>query len=215
MARPLKLGGRKFLLRPLNAVFGAPSHVALLRALAGAGRGLTGREVARAAGVAQRAALDALARLEEAGIVRRTPAGRANVYELKREHRLVRSALLPLFEQEGEIRAEIFRRLRETLEGYVVSGCVFGSVARGEETPESDLDVLAIVKESGDKKAIEDRVGALFAELRRDLGLRPSLLVMTRREFVEGYRGGRTLHQNMVKEGENFTGRPLKALIDD
>jgi len=63
MARPLKVARGKFLLRPLNVVLGAPSHVALLRALSGAGRGLTGGEVARAAGVAQRAAMEGLARL--------------------------------------------------------------------------------------------------------------------------------------------------------
>jgi predicted nucleotidyltransferase len=215
MARRLKAAGGKFLLRPLNVIFGAPSHVALLRALTQAGRGLTGREVARAAGVAQRAGLDGLARLENAGIVRRTPAGQAYVFELRRDHRLVRSGIVPLLEQEGEVRAEVFGRLRDALEKQVVSGCVFGSTARGEETPESDLDILLLVEGSEDKERIEDRVSSVFEGLRQEFSLRPSLVVMTRAEFVRGYRAGRDFMRNVVREGETFAGRPLKALVDD
>lgn len=215
MARRLKTADGKFLLRPLNVIFGVPSHVALLRALTHAGRGLTGREVARAAGVAQRAGLDGLARLENAGIVRRTPAGQANVFELRREHRLVQRAILPLFEQEGELRAEVFARLHDALEKQVLSGCVFGSTARGEDTPASDLDILLLVEGSEDIPRVEDRVSSVFEGLRHEFSLRPSSVIMVRAEFVRGYRAGRVFIRNVVREGETFAGRPLKALVDD
>jgi predicted nucleotidyltransferase len=215
MARRLKAAGGKFLLRPLNVIFGAPSHVALLRALSQAGRGLTGREVARAAGVAQRAGLDGLARLENAGVIRKTPAGRAYIFELRREHRLVRSGILPLLEQEGELRAEVFARLRDALEKQVVSGCIFGSTARREDTPKSNLDVLLLVEGSKDKERVTDRVSSVFEGLRHEFSLRPSSVVMTRAEFVRGYRAGREFMRNVVREGESFAGRPLRSLVDE
>jgi predicted nucleotidyltransferase len=214
MARRLKVASGQFLLRPLNVIFGAPSHVALLRALTQAGRGLTGREVARAAGVAQRAGLDGLTRLENAGIVRRTPAGSANVYELRREHRLVQSGIVPLLEQEGELRAEIFARLHDALDKRVVSGCIFGSTARGDDTPESDLDILLLVERPEDKERAEDGVSEVFEGLRQQFSLRPSLVVLTRAEFARGYRAGRAFMRNVMREGETFAGRPLKALVD-
>jgi len=215
MVRPLKVAQGKFLLRPLNVVFGAPSHVALLRALSGAGRGLTGREVARAAGVAQRAAMEGLARLEGAGLVRRTPAGRAYLYELRRDHRLVRGGILPLLDLEAEIRTGVFARLRETFGKGVVSGCVFGSTARGEERPESDLDILLIVERKGEEDLLQKRASRLFEEFRRDLGIRPSLLVLTRGELTNRYRAADEFTKNVVREGETFAGKPIGTVIDD
>lgn len=215
MVRRLKAAGSRFLLRPLNVIFGAPSHVAILRALVQAGRALTGREVSRAAGVAQRAGLEGLARLEAAGVVRRTPAGRAFIFDLRREHRLVAAGIVPLLEVEGEFRAEVFIRLRNALEKHVVAGCVFGSTARGEDTPESDLDILLLVDGAKDVARVEDKVSAVLEGLRRELSLRPSLVVMVRAEFVRGYREGRAFMRNLVREGETFAGRPLEALVND
>ncbi|MBI2933922.1 MAG: nucleotidyltransferase domain-containing protein [Planctomycetes bacterium] len=214
MVRPLGNARRRFLLRPLNVIFGAPSHVALLRALAQAGRGLTGREVARAARVAQRAALDGLVRLEQAGVVRRTPAGRAFLYELRRERHLVRTGILPLLEREAEIRSGIFERLREALGKDVVSGCVFGSAARGEERPESDLDVLLLVEGKDDIERLERRVASLFETLRREFDVRASPIIMKQTEFVRGYRTGREFMRNVVRDAETFAGKPLKAVVD-
>lgn len=214
MARPLRQAQGRFLLRSLNVIFGAPSHVALLRALAQAGRGLTGREVARAAGVAQRAGLDGLARLEETGIVRKTPAGRAFLYELRREHRLVGKGILPLLEQEAEIRSMVLGRLRRAVDDYVVSGWIFGSAARGEERPSSDLDVLLLVDRKDTVEPLQNRVSRLFEGLRRNFHVRASLLVMTRHEFVRGYRAGRAFMRNVVRDAETFSGSPPKSVID-
>jgi predicted nucleotidyltransferase len=122
---------------------------------------------------------------------------------------------LPLLEQEGELRAEVFERLRDALEKQVVSGCVFGSTARDEDTPESDLDILLLVEGPEDKERVEDRVSSVFEGLRHEFSLRPSSVVMTRAEFVRGYRADREFMRNVVREGETFAGRPLKALVDD
>lgn len=213
MARPLKSAAGRFLLRPLNVVFGAPSHVAILRALAGAAGGLTGREVARAAGVAPRAAMEGLRRLEEAGIVRHTPVGRAYLFELCRDHRLVRGGLLPLLERESELRLEAFGRLRHAFRKGVVAGCVFGSAARGGEGPGSDLDVLLIVEHRAEKDAVQGKAARVFDGLQRDWGVRSSSLVLTRREFVRGYRAGKEFMRTVVREGERFAGQALKDLV--
>ncbi len=215
MVRPLKSAGARFLLRPLNVVFGAPGHIAILRALAGAGRGLTGREVARAAGIAQRAAMEGLDRLEAARLVRRTPAGRAYLFELERDHRLVKRGILPLIEEEGEIRAETFRRLRRAFEGAVLGGCVFGSAARGEERPGSDLDVCLVVRHPGEKDGVQARASRVLPGLRKDLGVLASFLVLTRAELARGCREGSRFFRALVGEGERFAGRGLKDLLDD
>jgi len=215
MARPLKSASRRFLLRPLNVVFGAPGHIAVLRALHGASRGLTGREVARAAGIAQGAAMNGLDRLEAARLVRRTPAGRAYLFDLDRDHRLLKWGILPLLDQEASVRAEVFRRLRRAFERDVVSGCVFGSVARGEDGPESDLDVCLIVGGEEQKERLEKKTFGLTDELRKDLGILASFLVFTRAEFIRGTRVGNEFFRSVIREGERFAGRSLEELKHD
>lgn len=214
MARPLKGAQGRFLLRPLNVIFGAPSHVAILRALAGADRGLTGREVARAAGVAPRAAMEGLSRLEKAGVARSTPVGRAYLFELRRDHRLVRTGLLPLLQKESGFRTGVFVSLRRAFEKAVLSGCVFGSAARGEERPESDFDVLLVVERADEKEGVQEKASRVFDELRREWSLRPSLIVLARREFVRGCRDGNPFMSNVTREGELFAGQPLRILAN-
>lgn len=214
MARTLKSSGGRFLLRPLSVIFGAPGHISILRALSRAGRGLTGRETARAAGMAQRAALDGLGRLEGAGVVRKTPAGRAFLFELRRDNRLLTDGILPLLEAEAAIRSGVFERLKRAVEKHVISAWIFGSTARGEERAESDLDVLLLVERREHIEPARKRVSSVFEGLRKDFDVSPSLLVMTRLEFVRGYRAGKEFMRNVVKDGETLAGRSPEVVID-
>lgn len=213
MSRSLKSAGGSFLLRPLNAVFAAPSHAPVLRCLFASGRGQTGREVARGAGVAQRAALDALGRLEDAGIVRRTPAGKAFLFELRRENGLVENGILPLLRVEAGIRSGVFSRLRKALQGHVEAAWVFGSAARGEDRPESDLDVLALAGNRRSAENVQSRVSPVLESLRRDFQLRPSILVMTSSEFLRGLRSGKAFMKNVAKESEVIAGKSPLELV--
>jgi uncharacterized protein len=54
--------------------------------------------------------------------------------------------------------AEFVKRLRHDLPSNVVEVRLFGSEARGDATPESDIDVLVVVQPDGDRVALEDRV---------------------------------------------------------
>ena len=53
---------------------------------------------------------------------------------------------------------EFVKRLQLQLAAHVVDVRLFGSEARGEATPESDIDVLVVVQPESDRVALEDRV---------------------------------------------------------
>src|SRR5438552_5366118 len=146
------LSGRDigYLRRPLDLVFGAPSHIAILRAIAQRAQGATGAEIARAAGTTNQGALDSLARLEGVGLISRLPMGRGYVFRLNVEHGLVKRGLLPLFGEEAAFKERLRARLKEAFEKQVLSAVIYGSTGRGSERPESDLDVCLIVKSERD-----------------------------------------------------------------
>ena len=84
---------------PLNAVFSAPCHVAILRALYRASPA-SGRRIAREAGVNHQACADGLRRLERLGLVSREVLGRTHAFTLGVGHPVVDQLLVPLFREE-------------------------------------------------------------------------------------------------------------------
>ncbi len=57
--------------RPLDHILSARSQIAVLRVLLDSAHGLTGREIARQAGMNHQACIEALSRLETLGLLRR------------------------------------------------------------------------------------------------------------------------------------------------
>ena len=212
MGRPLKPKIQGLIRRPLDRLFSVSANVPVLRALEGMNRG-TGREVARRAGIGAPAAHQALGRLENLGLVRHFPAGRAFVFELNREHYFCKRILLPMFEAESNFKVELGKSLLEAAGVKVVSGAIFGSVARGEESPESDLDICFVVEEEAQKKEAEERLSRAFERMWKEFGFKLSAMVFTRAEFVRGYRRGKGLFRNVVAEGDVFAGIGLQEVI--
>jgi hypothetical protein len=73
--------------------------------------------------------------------------GRNKVHELNRDH-----IAAPGAELLAGLRLELWKRLRETLGSWEVKpiyACVFGSAARGDGGPDSDIDVLLVRKPLG------------------------------------------------------------------
>jgi predicted nucleotidyltransferase len=119
----------------------------VLRVLAGADAAFTGRQIHRLAGVASHEGIRrALQRLVAQGVVESEQVGRAFLYRLNRDH-LAAAAIMTL----SQLRQAFIQRLRDDLAGWSVQphvAAIFGSVARGEATEESDVD-LFLVRASG------------------------------------------------------------------
>lgn len=84
----------------------------------------------------------ALHRLAGQGLVRRRSAGRADLYELNRDHLAAPyvTAIAMLFD-------EFLRRAHDHLAAWeppCAYAALFGSAARGEMQPDSDLDILVV-----------------------------------------------------------------------
>jgi predicted nucleotidyltransferase len=88
-----------------------------------------------------------------------------------------------------EVRA-ILAELRlglESLYGNRLRGLyLFGSYARGEAEPESDIDVLIVLDEVSDYPGEVDRTGFLASDLSLRHGLSLSRVFLSRRAWTEG-----------------------------
>jgi len=213
MGRILDCSGAKYLARPLDTLLATPSHIAVLRALRDTAAGATGRAIAREAHVAPQAALDALGRLESVGVVRRQAAGAAYLFVLNRRHRLVRDGLLALLDAERKFRSALDATLRKGFHGSVTAAAVFGSVARGEETASSDLDVCLIVENAAGRERALARSGELAAQVAEEFGIRLAPIAYSLKGLVSKHRKGDSLVRNIVSDGRSFLGPPLAEIV--
>ncbi len=141
----------------------------LLTVLASADAEFTGRELAQLVDrPSHRGVLLALGRLVEQGVVRQRKAGRANLYTFNREH-----VAAPWIEGLAGLRQQLLERMREHIAQWripPVVAALFGSVARGEAGPGSDLDVFVVRPVGADEDVWEEQVVVLTAAVTRWTG---------------------------------------------
>lgn len=167
---------------PLTTIFSGPSNLRVLRAL------MTGRapqsapQLAQLAGLSPqgvRLVLDTLTRQQ---LVQVHGTGRAHLYALNESHPLAH-ALIALFQAEREHWEHLLAAIRDTLakRGTAVHAAwLYGSVAREQDTPQSDLDI-AIVVSSND---MADRIREDLMPLEDAQQVRISLTALTPQELA-------------------------------
>lgn len=199
---------------PLDAVLGTTSKVRLLRALVPLSQPLSGREAARRAGVSH-IAQRALEELASIRVLNRDQSGGQYLYTFNRKHALA-PAIEQLFEAEGRFTDGIFQRLRDVVDCIepVETAVVFGSAARGEAKPKSDLDVLVLVRGA---RARDDTYSALVdtgPSLVSEFGVRLSPVVTTVDRFQRQHAEGDPFVAEVLRDARRICGRPIDELLD-
>lgn len=161
----------------LARLIGAPSTRAVLALfLTDPARRQHQREIARRAGLGLRSAQIALDKLEALGLVASEHDGNRRYYHAVRSERFVQLQTL-LGRELGLV--EVLARHLAVLGSQVCWAFVFGSLATGDDTVESDIDLLVV----GD--VTEDRLVAPLADARRELGREIDLVTYRRTEFAQ------------------------------
>lgn len=115
----------------------------VLSVLAAADEEFSGRSIQRMLGHSSEPGVrKAAERLVEQGVVLRRRSGQAKLYRLNRRH-----LAAPCIEMLAALKVELVVRLRAALASWrepPVVALLFGSVARGEAGPDSDLDLFLV-----------------------------------------------------------------------
>lgn len=171
------------LARPLDAVLSAPSRVAVLRAMVRAKSPLSGRALARGAGINHQGAAMALAGLARLGLVERRPAGRSDQWRLDRRRWLMTELILPLFEREAEHADAVGGAIKKALRGKAAAVLLGGSAARGRLEPGRPLELVVIEGAMG-RRTLSEALRGLSGVLQERWSLGLEVRVLARREAL-------------------------------
>lgn len=200
---------------PLGVVLGTRAKVALVRVLTAGGAPLSQREAARRAGVTLRSAQAALADLYAMGIARKLAGGRDHLTLLNERHRLA-PALVALFSAEAELALGMRQAVAALARGDgkpPLGLYLFGSVARAEETTESDVDVLVVARDAAHRELLVDRLLAGADTLRLQFGVTASPLAFTLGEARRAWKARAAPWPEIARDVLPIVGPPLKELL--
>lgn len=203
--------------RPLDAILDHPGNVRLLRFFCRKGGEWSGRRLAAELGMNPVTAHKCLRLLKESSVLDFRKVGNSYAYSLREEHELVRRCLRPLFEEETQFPQQLRTLLQREFEGRlrpaIVSLALYGSLAKGQERPASDVDLLVLVPSEAAKISISqalDRVGGTVLRL---FGNSLAPYVNTVREAKQKARRGLPLFREVLASHDLLIGKPLEEVL--
>jgi predicted nucleotidyltransferase len=206
------------LFRTFDAVLGSVAKVRILRALLPLSSSVSGNEARLLAGIrsksGMRAALDELTDL---GILECDQTRRIRLFRVNGDHELV-EPLRALFRAEATRLTTLRGQLQDTLDRaglatHTLSVILFGSNARGDARPASDVDLLVVTSSPVHSAPVLEALMEAVPRFQGRLGLRLSPYVLDESRAVERYRAGDPLMQNVLSEGRTLYGTPFHEMV--
>jgi predicted nucleotidyltransferase len=183
----------------------------VLRALQDSKEGMSGRAVARAANINHQACANAIRNLEMLGILHRQGAGQSQLVKLNRDNTVVQELLIPLLKKERELIYHMRDAIRDAVKKDALSATIFGSFARQENRPGSDLDVLIVTEKNSAKARLESQ--DLPAQFKQKFGVRLAPIILSRQEIKRRFKKGDPLVKNILREGQDLLSRRFKEAL--
>ena len=204
---------RSFLRNPTDWLFGTGASVAVLRELVLHGGELSAPTLVERTGLAASSVRDTLIDLEETRLVEGLGFRKSRLYRLRHSHPLA-PMITTLFLHETTMFSGVESALKHT--GQTIPGVhavwLYGSVARGEDRPDSDVDVVVVTADGN-----SETVGAAFREAMHDsedaMGVHISVLAIERMDIRRLSQENDPWWEAIVRDARVLHGPTPKKLL--
>ena len=186
---------------PLNEILGNKVQVKLLRVLVRTKSSFTGRELARLVGHSQNQTRLALEELERNGLVVWQNAGRSHLYSIDKDNILVTDFLEAGFHLEDTLLTRLADIYSEEVGKDLASVILFGSIAKGEEKPNSDIDLIIVVSDKAETKIVEYRVAEASAKVTGRFGNQTTAIVVKKTDYEKKIKQKKGMWREVAETG--------------
>lgn len=196
---------------PLTRLLASGGAVRVLRALCLFGGPLGVSQLAQETGMTPQGIRMALEALAGQQVVVVMGQGRTNLYAIDARHPMTR-ALKQLFAEEKAHWEAILQSLRATMGKFknIEAAWYYGSVARGEDVPSSDLDIAVVV--TGDVEATVDSLREALHALEAAHAITSSVVGVALDE-VAGMARDNVWWREMERDARVIKGMPPDRLV--
>ncbi|MCL2529522.1 MAG: nucleotidyltransferase domain-containing protein [Coriobacteriia bacterium] len=182
-------------------VFGSRSGMRVLRVLAGVSVPLSVTQIAQHAHLSYPAVNSVLVELVNRGIVLESRSGNARIHQLNQENIYVEQIIAPFFQLENNVRFEMIVDIKAAFSNLALSVILFGSFSRGTQTLQSDVDILIVSKDEGEKTLVEEKLSEYTLQFYRRFGHTLEALNYTIDEARELHNRAPGLFQELEVDG--------------
>jgi len=186
---------------PLDDICSSRVKIRLLRFLCRTEGSLTGRQLAGFVGYSHTHTIWTLNELEAHGLVKKRRAGNSYLFSINKENAIVSRVLVPAFQVEANLLDDMAERFFEGLGNDLIDVTVFGSVARGEEDDDSDVDLLLVVRDGADVEDLEDMIDRISIDAAREFGCSVMPIVASQSDYRRKIHQKRGFWKDIPKEG--------------
>ena len=161
------------------------AKIAILKVLSHySGKKFSGREIARLSGLSPSRASEILGLFWKNGLAHRLKIGNTYEWSLNQESVLSKK-ISDFIDLDEKIYQDLKSRIHKALdkENSVIRVILYGSVTKGTEKHNSDIDLFILVKNEKDKEAIAEAIKALNYNLIPFYGNVISALIYSEREW--------------------------------
>ncbi len=179
-------------------------------------QGLTGRGIASLVGTSPFKISLVLRQLVSEGILDVSSVGKAHLYQINQNHIVVRDIIFKLLNYEKNLLDQLGTIVMESLSPKPLSVILYGSIARGEETPASDIDLCLVYADDDSIQGLSEMIGESsdLDKIHRTFGNPVSTLRIKVSETREREKRKDPLWRKIVKEGQVIAGlSTLEILI--
>lgn len=189
-----------------STLFSTRGRVDVLRILWRFRVPMTAAHIARLAGLTHPAASAVLDTLTDAGVADSAPAGRGHTYWLVSENVYVQSFVDPIFAAEESLPDLLEAELQALFAERTLSVVLFGSYARGDQTSDSDVDVVAVAHDAQSKAQIDHDLPPAASAFRRRWGASLSVLTYDPAEASAMEVRAPEFYKSLLEDGIRVSG---------
>lgn len=178
----------------------------------------SGREISREVRLSAPACHDALKKLNARGLVLFRHVSNVHLYKINPDNYLVQHVFARQFQAERDMPQQIETAIKRTLvsdAANILSLVIFGSMARGTNKPDSDLDLLVVLPTKDAAKGVEERLERLRSLLSRRFSVPLSPYVQALSELRHKHDTKLPLIGEILKDGRTIYGKDLKEMLHD
>ena len=199
--------------RFLDVALASAAKVKVLRRLALDSKPKSGRALARDVEMSHAQVLRVLQELHGERLVHLERVGRSYAYSLRRDVLFVKDILVPLFQKERRLPDELAQQIVASIRTPTLSVCVFGSVAKGTDHAESDLDMAFVVQGRPAQSSLGEELAGEVADKAAALGVTLGPFVITRAELQRRFRARDPFVRELTSTCQHVSGAYLTEVI--